>query len=215
MREAARLLRVPQSTLRWWLEGQTRRGKRYLPVLRDKPTGSGVLTWGEFVEAGYLRAYRREEVPLGELRSFIDDLRQHLGVPYPLAHFKPFVSASRRLVVQLQNKAGLPPEFSLALEVSTGQLVLSGASEAFLASVDFSPEGNQPAVRVYPAGKQSPVVIDPNLAFGAPNVRGVRTDAITELIDAGEPPERVAEDFGLSVELVKAATAFEWQLLTA
>jgi hypothetical protein len=29
--EAARLLRVPQSTLRWWLEGRAVRGKQYLP----------------------------------------------------------------------------------------------------------------------------------------------------------------------------------------
>jgi hypothetical protein len=33
--EAAHLLRVPQSTLHYWLEGGTRRGKQYMPILRD------------------------------------------------------------------------------------------------------------------------------------------------------------------------------------
>jgi len=32
--EAARLLRVPQSTLNYWLEGGERRDKTYKPVIR-------------------------------------------------------------------------------------------------------------------------------------------------------------------------------------
>lgn len=211
IREAARLLSVPESTLRWWLEGQTKRGKTYLPVLRDQPSGSGLVTWGEFVEAGFLSAYRHKDVPLGEVRIFIDSLRQKLGIPYPLAHFRPFVSSSRRLVIDLQESAGLSPEFALALEVSTGQLVLSGASETFLAKVEFAPDENQPAVRVFPSGRKSPVVIDANKSFGAPNIRGIRTDVLAELVDAGEDPAQVAHDFGLTVPLVKAAVAFEWQ----
>jgi hypothetical protein len=58
--EAARLLRVPQSTLHWWLDGGTIGGRTYPPVIRKEPTGSRQVTWGEFVEAGLLRQYRRE-----------------------------------------------------------------------------------------------------------------------------------------------------------
>ena len=208
VREAARLLRVPESTLRWWLEGR----HQYLPVLRESATGSALLTWGEFVEAGYLRAYRKKDVPLRELRSFIDMLRQHLGIRYPLAHSQPFVSSSRKLVIRLQEEAGVPPEFAVALEVTSGQLLLSSAAESFLDQVEFSLEGNGPALRFRPAGKGSEVVIDPRLSFGAPSVRGIRTEAIAELVEAGEPPEDVARDFNIPVKLVKAATAFEWDL---
>jgi uncharacterized protein (DUF433 family) len=211
--EAARLLRIPPSTLRWWLEGRVIRGKQYPPVVREEPSGSGLVTWGEFVEAGNLREYRRRDVPLGELRRFIDALRQELRVPYPLAHFQPFVSTHRRLVLELQRAAQVPDEFGLVLEVTTGQLLLGRAAESFIERVEFSPEGDQPAVRIFPAGRDSPVVIDPQRGFGAPSIRGVRTDALTELVEAGEPPEAVAEDFGLGVELVKAAVAFEWSLV--
>jgi uncharacterized protein (DUF433 family) len=213
-REAARLLRVPESTLRWWLEGRSIRGKLYPPVLREEAKGSSLVTWGEFVEAGYLREYRRRDVPLGELRRFIDSLREEMGVAYPLAHFRPFVSAHRKLVLELQKRAHVPPEFGLVLEVTTGQLLLGRAAESFIERVEFSPEGDQQAVRVFPAGKDAPVVIDPERAFGAPSIKGVRTESLAELVDAGEPPEEVARDFGLSVDLVKAAVAFEW-LLTA
>jgi uncharacterized protein (DUF433 family) len=210
--EAARLLRVPQSTLRWWLEGRAVRGKQYPPVIREEATGSGLVTWGEFVEAGYLKEYRSRSVPLPELRRFIDELRGELHVRYPLAHLQPYVSAHRRLVLELQKTAGLPPEFGLVLEVTSGQLLLGRAAESFIEHVEFSEEGDNSAVRVFPVGKESPVVVDPHRSFGAPSIRGIRTEALAELIDAGEPPEGVAEDFDLPVELVKAAVAYEWAM---
>jgi uncharacterized protein (DUF433 family) len=98
------------------------------------------------------------------------------------------------------------------LEVTSGQLLLGRAAESFIEHVEFSEEGDNSAVRVFPAGKQSPVVIDPRRSFGAPSIRGVRTEALAELIDAGESPEGVAEDFDLPVELVKAAVAYEWTM---
>lgn len=58
----------------------------------------------------------------------------------------------------------------------------------------------------------SPVVIDPRRAFGAPSVKGIRTDALAELIDAGEAPEQVADNVELPVEAVKAAVAYEWTM---
>jgi uncharacterized protein (DUF433 family) len=181
-------------------------------VIREEATGSGLVTWGEFVEAGYLKEYRSRSVPLPELRRFIDELRRELQIRYPLAHLQPYVSVHRRLVLELQKTAGLPPEFGLVLEVTSGQLLLGRAAESFIEHVEFSEEGDNSAVRVFPVGKESPVVIDPRRSFGAPSIRGVRTEALAELIDAGEPPEGVAEDFDLPVELVKAAVAYEWAM---
>jgi hypothetical protein len=78
--EAARLLRLPQSTLHYWLDGGDYRGKNYKPVIRVEPQGNRSVTWAEFVEAGLLREYRRtHRVPMGELRAFIDLLRERLG----------------------------------------------------------------------------------------------------------------------------------------
>lgn len=85
--DAARLLRMPPSTLRYWIEGDQKRP----PVLRDEASGDPTLTWGEFVEAGLLREYRIRDVSLQHLRVVIDILRDKFGVPYPLAHFRPFV----------------------------------------------------------------------------------------------------------------------------
>src|SRR6266545_2580197 len=91
--EAARLLEVSQSTLNYWLEGGERRGRTYRPVIRVEPKGHRApVTWAEFIETGLLRQYRRtHQVPMAELRAFIDGLRERLGVPYPLADRRPYV----------------------------------------------------------------------------------------------------------------------------
>jgi uncharacterized protein (DUF433 family) len=214
-REAARQLQIPASTLWHWLEGGNRGGTWYEPVLRTEPTGQKDVTWGEMVEARYLRAYRREHsVSMQRLRPFIARLREELGVPYPLAHFKPYVDTGRRLLLAAQQEAGLPEELRAVWEVTTGQLVLTAAVEEFLARVDFAEAGEREAQRIYPAGRQSPVVIDPLVASGAASVRGVRTEAIAELVEAEVPVKEVAADFGLPLSLVKAAVSYEWSSTT-
>jgi hypothetical protein len=80
--EAARLLRVAQSTLHYWLDGGKRRGRSYKPVIRTEPRGDRAVAWAAFVEAGLLREYRRtHRVPMMELRAFIDLLRERACYP--------------------------------------------------------------------------------------------------------------------------------------
>jgi hypothetical protein len=111
--EAARLLRLPQGTLHYWLEGGERRGKTYKPIIRVVASGARSVTWAEFVEAALLRQYRRShKAPMGELRAFIDLLRDRYGVPYPLADRRPYV-ADRELVLEAQDDAGLSADFCL------------------------------------------------------------------------------------------------------
>lgn len=203
--DAARMLRMPPSTLSWWLEGDPQRG--YGPVLRSEPTGDRVLTWGEYVEAGYLREYRRRRVSLQELRPFIDLLRHEFGVPYPLAHARPYIGPGRKLVAEIEDSLQIDARLRMVV-VCSGQRLLGGPAEAFLERVEFAPEG--PAVRLFPAGTQSRVVIDPLRAGGAAAVRGIRTEALRELVDRGEPLSAVAQDFDLATEELEHALAYEW-----
>ena len=201
---AARLLRVAPSTLHWWLEG---RPPRYRPVIRQEPTGSRSVTWAEFVEAGLLRSYRREhEVPLRELRDFIDRLRDEFQVPYPLADRRPYVGPGRRLLIDLQNRSQLDPEFCL-VAVANGQEVLTAPGEEFFERVDWS--GDVPAAWRPHEDPRSPVRIHPLLRFGMPAVGGVSTEALGGELDGGASVEEVAQDFSLDVELVRWAHSYE------
>jgi uncharacterized protein (DUF433 family) len=203
---AARLLRVAPATLHYWLEGGIGRGKTYKPVIREEPTGSRSVTWAEFVEAGLLRQYRRaHRVPMIELRSFIDGLRQAMSVPYPLAHFQPFVGG-RKLLLQAQTDAGLDAEFALVAQVG-GQYILSPAAQEFFERVTWD---DDVATAWRPdSNANSPVIVDPDVRFGRPSVGGISTEILQEQADAGEDVRDLAETFSLTIKQVRWALAYE------
>jgi uncharacterized protein (DUF433 family) len=204
--EAARLLRLAQSTLNYWLEGGVRRGKKYKPVLRIESTGRRAVTWAEFVEAGLLRQYRRKlQVPMAELRAFIDLLRGSFGVPYPLADRRPF-AVNRELVLEAQREAGLEPEFYLVAEIS-GQLLLTAPSEKFLERVEW--DGDQAAGWRPASDEESPVRIRPDTRFGRPAVKGISTAAIWEQHDSGDEVDDLAALYQLTVSDVQWALSYE------
>jgi uncharacterized protein (DUF433 family) len=203
--EAARLLRLPPSTLHYWLEGGERRGKTYQPILRVERTGTRVVTWAEFVEAGLLRGYRKHQVPMAQLRHFIDDLRQQYGVPYPLAHHQPFVSG-KQLVLAAQEAAGLDGEFWLVTYAGS-QLILTPPSQSFVERVTW--DGDVAASWRPHDDPQSPVVMTPDVRFGRPAIKGISTDVVREHDDAGESVEEIAEAFGIDADDVRWALAYE------
>jgi uncharacterized protein (DUF433 family) len=201
---AARLLRVAPSTLHWWLEG---RPPKYRPVIRPEPTGSRTVTWAEFVEAGLLRSYRRDhDVPLRQLRDFIDRLRDEYQMPYPLADRRPYIGSGRALLIDLQGRSQLDPDFCL-VAVANGQMVLTAPGEEFFERVDWS--GDEPASWRPHEDPESPVRINPLVRFGLPAVGGISTEAIAGELEGGASIEEVAEEFGLDVDAVRWAHSYE------
>jgi uncharacterized protein (DUF433 family) len=202
--EAARLLGVAQSTLNYWLEGGERRGKHYKPIIRVEPKGTRSVAWAEFVEAAFLRGYRKDhKVPMLELRAFIDELRDELGVPYPLAHEQPWV-AGKNLVVQAQERSQLSPEYWL-FAPARGQLLLSYPAEMFLERVTFEDE----VASSWRPNPPSPVLISPEVRFGQPSINGVSTEALWEQGKSGLEVEELAHVYQLQVTDVWWALAYE------
>ena len=58
-------------------------------------------------------------------------------------------------------------------------------------------------------GPKSDIVIDPQISFGAPSIRGVMTRAIKNQWAAGSDLEFISDDYDLPVEVIKEALAFE------
>ncbi len=207
---AAKVLGVPRPTLHYWLEGGVRRGRTYAPILRPVATGLNVVTWGELVEARYLREYRRSfGASMQRLRGFIEYLRGELGVPYPLAHARPWVGPGRHLFISAQEQSGLPPEMWACVEPQSGVMLLLPPAESFLQRVEFDAQDNGVVVRLRPNGPDSQVVIDPEIRFGSPAVRGIPTETIAEQVAAGDSIESVARDFDLDLSAVIDALRFE------
>jgi len=202
--QAAQLLGLRPDRARAWLDGYTRSGTHYPPVVRDVTTKSDLVTWGEFVELGYLRGYRQAAVALQRIRPVIARLRKEYHTPYPLAYYRPWVY-DKELVLEAQEAEGLPS--SLAIVVRTGQeIMLSDVAKGFMRRVEFD---GDTARRWLPLGEFSPVVVDPSVAFGMPNVDGISTERLYELVVAGESLSEVANGYDISIDLLKNACAYE------
>lgn len=208
--EAAGLLGLRSDRTRAWLDGYNRAGVFYVPVIRPEPTGDDIVTWGEFVELGYLREYRRKGVPLQRLRPVIEELRREFSTPYPLATARPYI-LGRELVLEVQERNDLPAPIAIVVR-SGQQLMLTEDANRFFKKVEFDPPERGDVRRIHPAGRASPVVIDPLVRFGRPSVGGVSTERLWELFDAGETIDEIVVGYDLPDADVRAAIAYEEQL---
>jgi hypothetical protein len=173
----------------------------YRPVIRTEPrSGHAAVTWAEFVEAGLLREYRQtHRVPMAELRAFIDQVRSEFGVPYPLAHQRPFVSGKELLSVA-QDATDLDADLCLVAIVH-GQYVLTPAADAFYKRVTW--EGDTAIAWRPHDDPLSPVRMQRGLRSGRPAVKGISTEILWEHEQAGEAIGGIAEEYDLSDEDAK------------
>lgn len=197
--EAARLLRMPAQTLRNWICGYSRAGRRHPPVLRNEPDDSGI-TWGEFVEAAYLSFYRQERsISMQSMRRAIEGLRRRYpDVKYPLAHFEPHTSQGQLLAEDVEGDVE---------DAVSGQLLfVDGVIRRFMTAVDWE---RDIAVRLRLDPQNALVEVDPLRSFGLPTVSGIRTETLWELFQAGESLIGVGRLYDLDSEAIEAAIRFE------
>jgi uncharacterized protein (DUF433 family) len=200
-----RLVGLRGGTSRRWLEGYARAGKFYEPVLREEPTGSDVVTWGEMVEARLLAEFRQQDVSVQRLRPAIEQLRDEFG-RYPLAQARPFLDVEGRELVRIvQDKVQLERPLQLVV-VRNGQSMMAEATERFRDAVEY--EGGS-VQRLRPEARTPEVVMDPSRTFGQPAIRNVRTDVLAEDYRAGSSRDELADLCELSPTQVDAAIRFE------
>ena len=87
-----------------------------------------------------------------------------------------------------------------------GQLALQEVLDKCLIDFDYEVDS---AVKWWPRGRDSNVVIDPRFCFGKPNVQAVPTWAIAGQWEAGNSLAEIADDFDLSENDVRDALIFE------
>jgi uncharacterized protein (DUF433 family) len=200
--DAARLLGLSPSTLHYWLQGGTRGDVTYMPIIRPEPLDRRWVTWAEFIEAGWLRAYRRNKIPMKELRAFIEVLRGEFEVPYPLAHKRPLVSG-KSLVFRAQEAVALSQHFRLIDQ--DGMLTYPGQS--FVDRVQWKgdlAEGWRPV-----DDPKSTVIVQPDVRFGRPSVGGISTITIYDYAEEGASRDEIVEEFGVTRADVRWALSFE------
>lgn len=200
-----RLVGLHGGTARRWLDGYTRAGKFYEPILRESATGDDSVTWGEMVEARLLAEFRDREVTVQKLRPAIEQLRERFG-RYPLALARPFLDVEGRELVQVvQEEVGLEKSLQLVV-VRNGQSMLTAATARFSDAVTYV-DGAAGSIR--PDARTPFVVMDPARAFGQPAVRNVRTEILASDYKAGSSREELADLYDLAPGQVDEALRFE------
>jgi uncharacterized protein (DUF433 family) len=206
MGQVDRLLGLKSGTARRWIDGYTRGGKSYAPVVRPEATGEEIVTWGEFVETRLLSEYRDAGVPLIRMRPAIERLRDQFDSRYPLAYSRPYI-AGRELVLEIQDAVKLDRKLQLVV-VRNDQIVLTEPADQFYRAAQFRPTDNVVEL-LRPVTEIRDVVINPLRQFGEPVVRSVPTEVISEQVRAGEPIEAIAQLYELPRSSVEAAVRYE------
>ncbi|MFO0756555.1 MAG: DUF433 domain-containing protein [Byssovorax sp.] len=201
--EAARIVRLPPSTLRLWASGEDARKPLFKPASRDPL----LLSFSNVVEAFVLAAMRRVHgISMQRVRKALRYVGGELGYPRPLVHAR-FRTDGVSLFVQHAGKL---------LDVSAeGQAVLRDVLEESLARIDWE---RDLAVRLYPwvrggdfANQPRTIVLDPRLGFGRPVIAGTGIEAriVAERYRAGEAALRLANDYAVEVEQIEDAIRCE------
>jgi uncharacterized protein (DUF433 family)/DNA-binding transcriptional MerR regulator len=169
---------------------------------RDKRVA---LSYLQLVEVAFVAALRKVGVRLEDIRNAHDYIGQKLHSEYPFADYR-FKTDGKDIFMELDNFVKKGSGQKLVVVSKGGQIGWSEILKHKFEEFDYL---ENLAICWRPAGKGSPIKIDPRVSFGAPTVKGVPTWAIRGRWDAGENKEDIADDFRIEVPLITQALQFE------
>jgi uncharacterized protein (DUF433 family) len=204
--EAARYASITTQTIRNWQKGQM--GTR--PAVAHRAKGAA-LSYFQLVEVAFVAVMRRMGLKLEAIKNAREYMAQKLNSEYPFVEYR-FKVDGQQIIMELAQFVTGAPKNKLIVVSEGGQLAWQEILGRKFEEFDYS---KGLAVRWHVAGRGSPILIDPQIAFGAPAIKGVPTWAIKGRETAGESLEDIADDFSLKVPEVKKAIEFETEVAHA
>lgn len=198
--EAARYAGISRGTVAYWHY----RGGQLGPALPGKERGKA-LSYMQAVEVAFVATFRRLGVSLQRIRKARDYFGQRFRVQFPFAQLELKTEGHHVLMELLE----IEPDSQirrLILGDAAGQLAWEPMVADRFAQFDYE---NNLAITWHVAGRESRILIDPRICFGAPTLKGIPTWALGGRSRAGESIDEIGADFGLEPEEVSEALAFE------
>jgi len=197
--EAARYAQISAQTVAaWHRDADDRR------TLSSKENRAA-LSYLQLIEVAVVAAFRRGGISLKTIRLAREYVSKVLQKEFPFSEYH-FKTDGKDLLIGYDQVDGKKKgRGKLLVANKHGQL----AWKEIIGTLNDFEYGDGVAVRWHVAGKSSPVIIDPRIAFGAPTVSGTPTWVIKGRRDAGESIEDISEDFGIKKSEVKRAIEFE------
>jgi uncharacterized protein (DUF433 family) len=165
------------------------------------------LSYLQLIEVAVVAAFRKMSVPLKRIRAAREYAQRTLYSEFPFSEYR-FKEEARHLYLDSEQVEDIKPG-TVAQADQEGQLeweIVIGRLKEF----DYEKGGV--VLQWHVAGRSSPIVIDPRIAFGAPTVSGTPTWVIKGRKDAGETDSDIAADFGIERSDVREALRFEDEL---
>lgn len=208
--EAARYAGTTVQSVTYWHYGGGQLGPALPGSERRRP-----LSYMELIEVAFVAFFRSLGVPLQRIRRARDYVAQNLNAEYPFAEYR-FKSEGAHLLMDFAEAESIKDFNQVIVADAGGQLAWESLMAEKFAEFDYELLGSDTlALKWHLAGRNSKVVIDPRVAFGAPNVNGVPTWALRGRYQAGESLEDIIEDFAIAQEDVLDALSFEGIKLAA
>ena len=215
--EAARLARVPRTTLANWVRGYRYpaggRLVRAKPVIAPSAEPEGTLSFVNLMEALTLAGFRHIRVPMQRVRKALEYAARFVEAEHLLAS-RRLLTDGTELFWEFQEHSR-DGEISLVNLSRGGQKAFPEAVMRYLREMEWGRDTF--ATRWWPGSQpgEGPVVVDPRRAFGAPVITrtGIRTEDVFSRFSAGETLADLADDYGLTLAQIEAAVRLEVQLL--
>lgn len=197
--EVARIIVAPQSTVNNWASGYvSTAGKQQSPVLSGVVPGRGLtVPFLALAEAYVLTAFRKAGLPMQRIRPAVTALVEGIGLEYALASDR-LMTDGAEVLLRSDDPAG-----QRLVVLRNGQAVFSEVVKDYLRFIDFGDDGLAETIQL-PRFDRASVSVSPLINGGQPTLtdRGVTLTAVLGRLRAGDGPEDVADDFGLTVDEV-------------
>jgi uncharacterized protein (DUF433 family) len=199
--EAARYARTSTQTIGNW---QRLRGNRR-GAIGQRRSGTG-LSYLQLIEVGVVAAMRKSGVRLPKIRQAREYLCEKFGSEFPFAHYR-FKTDGKSLFMDYDQITQSDKGKLIALN-EHGQLAWNEILGRLLQEFEYDPDIGT-VLRWKVDGEDSPVRLDPRIAYGAPQVDGIATWVLRERWNSGENLADISDDYDLAPQLVLAALRFE------
>lgn len=208
MPEAAAYLKLPYTTLRYWLMGFKRMAPVVVPVEADPVR----LSFLNLLECHALAGMRKlYDLKLPKVRAALTQVNEKLGKPHPLIT-QVFLTDRKDLFIEKMGEI---------VNVSRPQQQMGfDFYKMFLERVEAGPNGKLkffPFVMEPREKEPRTIEIDPFVGFGKPVISGtgISTAIIASRFNARESVTDLAEEYGCTPEQIEEAIRWERPVLMA
>jgi len=194
--DAARYADISTSSIRNWQK---------LAAIAPREHGD-LLSYLQLIEIAVIAAMRKTGVPFSAIREAKNYLSRTLNSDHPFA-LHCFKTDGKKILMDLSEFDVREKEKLIDIS-HNGQLGWNSILKDKLQEFEYHKETGI-VQRWHIQGPHSPIVIDPQISFGAPAVKGIPTWSIKARLDAGESIAEIADDFSIETSDVSQALRFE------